>query len=64
MKCIHCQTNAGRFTHGAQCCELRTLAQAPQWILNEHLQKLTRVERETLPLLLWMENERLKRLTR
>lgn len=63
MKCVHCQTNAGRITKGAHCCELRTLAQGPQYLIAAHSKTLTRRERESLPLLLWIETERLKRLT-
>ena len=59
MKCVHCQHDAGRVTKGYECCALRLLAKAPDHIVKQHQATLSLVERETLPLLLWIERQRL-----
>lgn len=59
MKCPHCQHDAGRVSKGQTCCELRLLAKAPEHIVQQYQATLSRVERETLPLLLWIERQRL-----
>lgn len=59
MTCLDCLIDAGRTTKGQACCELRSLASAPEAVVQQHLATLSRHERETLPLLLSMERQRL-----
>jgi hypothetical protein len=59
MTCHDCLLDAGRTTKSNACCELRFLARAPEAVVQQHLATLSRIERETFPSLLLIEQQRL-----
>lgn len=62
MMCQHCQTNAGRTTAGAECCELRRLANAPVHVIQAHTARMNYEQREALRPILAAERKRLREL--